>query len=346
MIVSIVVTAVSASIGTAAAQQDMTAEQKIAHAKRLCEGNHVFKIQYKCDCIVEHFALELSKSPARGTANVLHDTTNKHGKKCVNTAAIHADALTRCADEFRIVADDAMTKLGMPQYCHCMADKTVTVGKMNAILQCKKVTKYQVPSDSPLIIPAEDAAGLGAEPQGCPGVIGGVCKDGTIFAGLSPDGNKKMYTMPADAPGEYQLGDYDTLKALVPCDIDSPTGGTCESGRANTKILGDDRYGRTSPAFYCGTLKAHGHEDWYLPAINELHVLYKNLGPAPKNGFQNRYYWSSSTHVHHAWVESFIYNSTEAASYKPLADRYVDQHRELRYPGAPLNVRCVRRVGN
>ena len=36
--------------------------------------------------------------------------------------------------------------------------------------------------------------------------IGDEMPDGTVYAGLSPDTNKPMYTTPADAPSSFGVG--------------------------------------------------------------------------------------------------------------------------------------------
>lgn len=45
-------------------------------------------------------------------------------------------------------------------------------------------------------------------------------------------------------------------------------------------------------------------DDWYLPALYELHFLWKTFGKT--HGFQDDFYWSSSdTEEHGAWMELF-----------------------------------------
>jgi hypothetical protein len=71
-----------------------------------------------------------------------------------------------------------------------------------------------------------------ADPQ-----IGDEMKDGTIYAGMSPDTDKAMYATPADAPLTYTF----------------------------------DQAQR-----YASMLDAHGHKDWRVPTKGELNVLYNN----------------------------------------------------------------------
>src|SRR5690606_5659176 len=51
------------------------------------------------------------------------------------------------------------------------------------------------------------------------------------------------------------------------------TGATSNSnGEANTALL-SGLAGSYEAANYCADLTAHGHDDWYLPAVNELWPL-------------------------------------------------------------------------
>ena len=139
---------------------------------------------------------------------------------------------------------------------------------------------------------------------------GTTCADGSIYAGLSPDGNVPMYTTPADAPSLLPWNDgspsgVDT--AMVNC---SPSGSmaSCQAGEANTAILvSEDSDGGVvgvqphQAAAYCDGLSAHGHSDWYLPARDELDALYDSKNAGDLDGTFNEtglfpagWYWSSS----------------------------------------------------
>jgi hypothetical protein len=102
----------------------------------------------------------------------------------------------------------------------------------------------------------DDGKAAGATPK-----IGDKMPDGTIYAGISPETNKPMYAMPADAPLTMAF-----KKATE----------------------------------YAAQLDAHGHQDWRLPTKAELNVLFNNraaiggfnltsYGPAG-------WYWSASQH--------------------------------------------------
>jgi hypothetical protein len=92
--------------------------------------------------------------------------------------------------------------------------------------------------------------------------IGAVMKDGTIYAGISPDTGKAMYAMPADAPLIMSFN---------------------EAGEHAKTI---------------NIQKAYGHDDWRVPTKNELNVVFNNraaIGAFNVSGsFRAGWYWSSS----------------------------------------------------
>lgn len=137
--------------------------------------------------------------------------------------------------------------------------------------------------------------------------IGETCTDGSIYAGLSPDGNVPMYTTPADAPSLMSWNDGSSNwedTAMQNCESYTPGDeDACFTGAANTSYLvnatsnGDHPY---QAAQYCSDLNSHGHDDWYLPAQDELDVIYQNQNVGALNGTIDDsfdppgYYWTSS----------------------------------------------------
>jgi hypothetical protein len=184
--------------------------------------------------------------------------------------------------------------------------------------------------------PANECTGTQNAPA-----VGQTCADGSIYAGLSPDGGVPMYTTPADAPSLIAWNDgtsnwVDT--AMENCTFASGTELSCQTGEANTALLvGLSGSGSPAPyqaAEYCDGLTAHGHSDWYLPAQAELDVLYDNKNAGDLNGTFNEtgsfpagWYWSSSEFdLIGAWFQ-FFSDGTQLAPNK----------------GNELSVRCVRR---
>lgn len=88
-------------------------------------------------------------------------------------------------------------------------------------------------------------------------VIGAKMPDGTVYAGISPDTKRPMYTTPRDEP----------LKM---------------SWRKAMKTAKKKDFG--------------GHKDWRVPTQGELKVLFKNaaaIGAFDTSGTIGHWYWSS-----------------------------------------------------
>jgi len=191
--------------------------------------------------------------------------------------------------------------------------------------------------------------GDGCDP--CDGTqpIGTTCADGTIYAGLSPDGDVPMFTTPADAPTLMSWNNGTsmwTVTGMQNCISASPGAqASCRTGRANTDLL--VALG-TSPspapyvaARYCNDLDAHGHTDWYLPAQDELNRLYVNLArdggadvtPGNSFGFNRTGSWPAG------WYWSSSENAINLARFQRFTDGT-----QLNNAKANGNaVRCVRR---
>lgn len=174
-----------------------------------------------------------------------------------------------------------------------------------------------------------------------PPSAGTTCADGSIYAGQSPDGDVPMYTTPADAASTYTWNDGTsnyTDMSMENCTDDSPgTAATCQTGEANTAFLvgatGEPDY-PFAAAEYCDGLSAHGYSDWYLPAMDELNVLYTNKNTGALNGTFNEtgsspagYYWSSS----------------ENDNFSARSQRFDDGFQGFNFKTNALSVRCIRR---
>ncbi len=196
--------------------------------------------------------------------------------------------------------------------------------------------------------------------------VGDTCADGTIYAGLSPDGGVAMYTMPADA-GQLVWNDgtsnwYD-IPAMSNCTDDTPgTASSCQTGEANTDLLVS--FGTTpSPApyvaaQYCYCLgkpltgvcsgdptsgaASHGHADWYLPAQDELNVLWESLvdqngDNTPGGPLGSTFGFDTNIATSSYWSSSEINNFR--ARYQQLSDGF--QFRTSK--SLNLSIRCVRK---
>lgn len=149
---------------------------------------------------------------------------------------------------------------------------------------------------------------------------GDICSDGTVYAGISPDGNVDMYVARCDIgqawDGSVCADDGDpTTSILLPWNNGNSLGrqevGASSSfdGDGNTAaiiVVDSDLdtvgFQPHQAAQACADLNVHGHTDWYLPSSLELRVIYNNLvDGVPQNnipdplitGFATGRYWTS-----------------------------------------------------
>ncbi|MDB9721242.1 DUF1566 domain-containing protein, partial [Winogradskyella sp.] len=81
-------------------------------------------------------------------------------------------------------------------------------------------------------------------------------------------------------------------------------------GKYNTKMINLQQGGTTSAAAICAN---YGDFKWYLPSIEELNLMYENIGQGNAlglgniGGFDNAYYWSSTEDGNFgAWNQYFL----------------------------------------
>lgn len=168
--------------------------------------------------------------------------------------------------------------------------------------------------------------GGGAAPiTGCPN-IGDTCDDGSIYAGLSPDGEIAMYTTPADNGNTRWSPNGATYTTTGATDMNT--------GSLNTEIItatdsdsGTGGVQNHPAAEMCNNLSDHGHTDWYLPAQSELIRLYNNLVVTAGMGGFNNDYWSSTESATHA-ARSYNFTTASALSFNTK--------------NTLANVRCIR----
>jgi hypothetical protein len=90
-------------------------------------------------------------------------------------------------------------------------------------------------------------------------------------------------------------------------------------GKYNTKMINLQQGGTTSAAAICAN---YGDGKWYLPSIEELNLMYENIGQGNAlglgniGGFVNAYYWSSTELDNRdAWRQNVYYG------YQDLGDK-------------------------
>jgi hypothetical protein len=143
--------------------------------------------------------------------------------------------------------------------------------------------------------------------------VGTPCADGSLYAGISPDGSVPMYATRCDAgmtwSGTACTGGRSSLS------WNNGTGNWIDegqenpvTGRTNTTNLAAlaDAASPHYSAQACKNLNEDGHTDWYLPSLNELNVLYGGAAAIGNFSTGGAWYWSSSeVNNYSAWMEQF-----------------------------------------
>lgn len=105
------------------------------------------------------------------------------------------------------------------------------------------------------------------------------------------------------------------------------------NGSSNTATIVCDLGEGDYAAKVCDELVAFGHDDWYLPALGELKVIYDQLGGIGNNNFKGLGYWSSTEfNKDYAWVQIFDPSHPEDQT-------FVAKNNDFQSPSC----RCVRR---
>lgn len=170
--------------------------------------------------------------------------------------------------------------------------------------------------------------------------VGTICADGTVYAGLSPDGNVPMYVTRCDAGLVWDGAECTGTATALPWNDGFSSwiwagGSSTTSGSTNTPVLvaadSNDGEAGTQPhrqAIYCDNLTANGHSDWYLAAVEELAVLYDNI--------RNTTNFDTSGN-------GIYYSSTEISKYYVRNIRFSDGSRPTHSKETFRKIRCVRK---
>ncbi|MBZ0140568.1 MAG: DUF1566 domain-containing protein [Pseudorhodoplanes sp.] len=176
--------------------------------------------------------------------------------------------------------------------------------------------------------------------------IGDVCPDDSVYAGRTPDGNMFMFATPEDAPRRLPWSTLPAHSGMKTCEYYFDVGKrakSCFTGEANTTILvtPSDVPSTHPAAGYCAALEAHGHGDWYLPAIEELGVLFRNSERV--GGFKLSQEWSRpmkwDARIGTYWSSSE--RDQNAAVARDFAGLSQEEH-VYAGKGESLLIRCVR----
>jgi len=135
---------------------------------------------------------------------------------------------------------------------------------------------------------------------------GTVCNDGSVYAGLTPQNDSRMFVTRCDVGQSWDGSSCTGARNDLPWNNGNntgytPTGMTSETnGTTNTTVLNivdsDSGPAGTQPhqaAQYCGDLNENNKTDWYLPAQNELAVVYAQAGSIGNFDLTDQY-WSST----------------------------------------------------
>lgn len=165
-----------------------------------------------------------------------------------------------------------------------------------------------------------------------PADVGTVCAGGEIYAGDSPAGGD-MYVTDVNQSTSIRWDNTNCFRCGDGTMATSLTDGKVNVAAMRAWVEGNTADGDLNgfdAARLCDDLDRHGKTDWYLPAKDELDVLYENkadIDAAASENFTTSYYWSSTEYnTHYAWRQYF-YNGSQ------------NYYRKSYYDA----VRCVRR---
>ncbi len=111
---------------------------------------------------------------------------------------------------------------------------------------------------------------------------GNVCKDGTVFAGCSPDDagthQYRLFVTRCDAGQTWGGASCTGTRSSLNWGSIGTARGTesVTDGEANTNTLGALGAVAHPAAHYCFNLTIHGYSDWYLPAAAEAYTMMYN----------------------------------------------------------------------
>lgn len=96
--------------------------------------------------------------------------------------------------------------------------------------------------------------------------------------------------------------------------ITNATGIPVGSGRENTTLIVNAQGGGSYAASICDRLDINGYDDWFLPSIDELQLLYDQKAAGTLHGIDDSFYWSSTEASETgAWSQSFSNGANSSA---------------------------------
>ncbi len=121
------------------------------------------------------------------------------------------------------------------------------------------------------------------------------------------------YIFYIDETGEHGLvcavSDQSQVALWGNCTPPGAAGREIGTGNKNTSDIVNGCPSVETAASLCYNLEMNGYSDWFLPSINELFLMYKNLHEKGWGDFKDSFYWSSTQDKYGAWVVSFYYGN-------------------------------------
>lgn len=121
------------------------------------------------------------------------------------------------------------------------------------------------------------------------------------------------YIFYVDKTGEHGLvcapSDQSQSSVWADCIPAGAAGRTVGTGVQNTADILRGCPEEGNAARLCSDLELNGYDDWFLPSVNELYLMYTNLHTNKLGAFSDSFYWSSTQDNFGAWVVSFYYGS-------------------------------------
>jgi hypothetical protein len=116
-----------------------------------------------------------------------------------------------------------------------------------------------------------------------------------------------------DESGEHGLvcapSDLQQTSVWGNCSPSGAAGKLPGTGKSNTEDIIKGCQETLTAAKHCTDLVLNGYDDWFLPSVNELQLIYRNIHEKGLGGFKETYYWSSTQDKFGAWVVNFYYGN-------------------------------------
>ena len=113
------------------------------------------------------------------------------------------------------------------------------------------------------------------------------------------DGWRYLEAAPSDQSASAPWGCYGV-------GITGADGTAVGTGEQNTIDIEAECTTAGTAADICANLNLGSYDDWFLPSIDELNLMYTNLRVEGVGGFTDFIYWSSSEHsTIDAWYQDF-----------------------------------------